>query len=1264
MNFTITLVHAPGALEAEHWAAFRRRAPGAHDHEVRLVADEPGDAVSGASLDRALRDFLQAPNLQLSTAGTALHSIDAGSALLHRGMVVLASPPGIPMRRLRPSQLTLCVDSGPDAGRLIPLRRGRTEIGRGRSDIRTADPAMSRKEAVLHVGKRAITLHRTHTNNDDATTVRLTTEDDFQLGSTQCRITVEAPPSRTRHSWPPAAEPVGVGPPESKHKMMLAFALVPLVAGIVLVAFTGMWFFLLFSGASALVASVIFWDGRRKQRQYRHHIARAARLWASRTFSALCSPGELIRLLRANTGESVHAGAAEDRAPAVRLGTGQVSATVDFGSASSPEDQDTQVHAAVGVTLYPGEQTILHGPERAAHRLLRWILVQLALNPVQPQVVVVGGLRMPDLRDFARVTQLSPETFLSVLNTTPEEAEHPRVVIVFEPGVDRCVHRAVAASWHVVTLGAGKLNVDGWWVDLALGVLERQTTEGSSEVRAQKFSFDGLSQETAHQHLRHALPLLGGVASAGELPANCTYRLPAQMFTETAAESLIAVLGRDRSERVTLDLVGDGPHILVAGTTGSGKSELLKTLLVSLCARYGPRELGLVLIDFKGGAAFHQIDQLEHSLGLVTDLSHAAAERTLEGIRSELVRRERLFLDAGAGDYCQYRGLRPDQPLARILVVIDEFRIFSHELPDQLDELMRLATLGRSLGLHLVLSTQRPQGVVTADIRANIGSSICLRVRGEDESRDVIGSPVAATIPRSVPGRAALKTPGEEPVLFQSAQLAGHRPLQLRPEVRSGQSPPLENFSDVVAAVAEASTAQQQHRGHTPLLPALPETLRAEDRLAHDVATSALLGRVDDPAGQRQEDLLLDAAEPMSLALIGEVGSGASEATAAVAAQILITQPETDVYLLDGDRSLAKMADHPRVGSWLTEEDTPEVEYLLGALMDELTSRRAEGTHLPEERRRPLQVVVTGYAQWHAASQMRLQTLDHLLGTLAAEGPQAGISVLISGGRELALGKLTGRIPTRIYLPLGTSDEARYLWPTIRSTDAVPGRGVLLTPQIPPPGLSVQLVTEQPRIRKAPGSTRTPRLQVQPLPERLLTPDIMEREETGSVETPEPVVGIMQFTGAPARLRLGPVNLILGSSGTGKTTCLQALREQLRGSFLLTPGCTLPTHMPAALLVDDAPACSTEQHAFIHHALAKEVPIVATAAASSGLFTQLPWAHPARQEGSNVILSPTNRSQADAFATIIPVLPRPIPGRAVHLRPEGAVVVHWALPQI
>ncbi|WP_258935007.1 FtsK/SpoIIIE domain-containing protein [Nesterenkonia pannonica] len=173
----------------------------------------------------------------------------------------------------------------------------------------------------------------------------------------------------------------------------------------------------------------------------------------------------------------------------------------------------------------------------------------------------------------------------------------------------------------------------------------------------------------------------------------------------------MAELGQGRSGPTTLDLVGDGPHLLIGGTTGSGKSELVKTLMLSLACRYGPEELNCILFDFKGGATFHQLNQLEHSLGLVTDLSQAQAERTLESIRSELIRREKLFLDADAGDYGEYRSLRPELPLARIVVVIDEFRIFAHELPETMDELMRIATLGRSLGLHLILSTQRPQGL-------------------------------------------------------------------------------------------------------------------------------------------------------------------------------------------------------------------------------------------------------------------------------------------------------------------------------------------------------------------------------------------------------------------------------------------------------------------------------------------------------------------------------------------------------------------------
>ncbi|RJN33040.1 FtsK/SpoIIIE domain-containing protein [Nesterenkonia natronophila] len=1260
MSFSLTVVHAPGALSYQHWSAVRRQAPGAYDHELRFVVDASADAVSGASLDQALRKMLQAPTVRLSTSGHEVHTLNVGSDLLHPGMVILASPPTMTLRRLRAPQLKLCVDSGPDAGRLVPVHRGRKTIGRGRADIRLADPAMSRQEAVLQVGTRAITLHRAKGSNDDVA-ARLTTEAAFKLGSTTCRIAVEPPAPRIPQLWPPIPQAVAGSPPEGKHKMMLAFALVPLVAGVVLVAFTGMWFFLLFSGASALIASAIFWDGRRKMRQYRGEVVRAAQTWASRTFGALCSPGELMRDLRAETSEPVHAGSAESGTPAVRLGTGQVTAEVDCDSASAPVDTDTRVQAAVGITLAAGEQTTIDGADREAQRLIRWILIQLTLCPPQAQVVLIGGPTVTEVRDLSRVSQLSAAAFRQLLESDSAPAEQPRIVIITDPRVDACAHRALVASWHVLTVGPGQPGTTGWSVDLRSQTVKRQVGAGSSDVRAEQLRLDGLSAQTLNEQLRLTLPHMGRTATAAELPATCTYPLPQQMFTETAADTLTAVLGRNADGNINLDLVGDGPHILIAGTTGSGKSELLKTLLVSLCARYAPCELGLVLIDFKGGAAFHRIGQLEHALGLVTDLSQEAAERTLEGIRSELVRRERLFLEVGAGDYSEYRQLRPDRQLSRILVVIDEFRIFSHELPDQLDELMRLATLGRSLGLHLVLSTQRPQGVVTADIRANIGSSICLRVRSEDESRDVLGSPLAAAIPPTVPGRAALRTPGAVPTVFQSAQLSGHRPLHLRPEAHPGESVTLASFSEVVATVQEAASKESAHRTHTPLLPTLPKTLGPRDRLDDD-ATCPLVARLDDPAGQRQEDLVLNPAEPMSLAVLGEVGSGAAAAAAGLTAQLIASPLQPDVYLLDGDRSLAGMKDHSRVGSWLTEENIAEVDYLLSALSDELTRRRVGGGHLTAERLRALVVIVTGYSQWNAAAHTGLQSLDHLLGTLASEGPQVGISVVLCGGRELAMGKLLSRVPTRIYLPLGTSDEARYLWPKLRTTDPVPGRGVLLTPHVPPPGLSVQVVTEQPSLLAATAEENGPRLQVRPLPEHLPAAALPEPSASLQETNSQPVVGIQQFTGVPAQLQLGPVNLILGPAGSGKSTCLRMLHRQLEDSHLLGPGGTAPANPPSALLVDDAPRCTAQQHSYIQQAVTAGVPVVATAAASSALFTQLPWAHAARTEGSNVILSPTSRNQADIFAAIIPLLPRPIPGRAVHLRPEGAVMVQWALP--
>ena len=222
-----------------------------------------------------------------------------------------------------------------------------------------------------------------------------------------------------------------------------------------------------------------------------------------------------------------------------------------------------------------------------------------------------------------------------------------------------------------------------------------------------------------------------------------------------------------------VDLASDGPHVLVGGTTGAGKSELLRTLVASLALHNTPQHLSFVLVDYKGGAAFRDCADLPHVAGVVTDLDDHLAARALTSLTAELTRRERLLRDAGSTDFVSYqaRSASKGAPLARLVVVVDEFRALAEELPAFVDGLVHLAALGRSLGIHLVLATQRPAGVVTADIKANVNLRIALRMRDRVDSEDVVDSPAAAALDPSTPGRAQARVGGSSLVEFQSAHV-------------------------------------------------------------------------------------------------------------------------------------------------------------------------------------------------------------------------------------------------------------------------------------------------------------------------------------------------------------------------------------------------------------------------------------------------------------------------------------------------------------
>ena len=240
------------------------------------------------------------------------------------------------------------------------------------------------------------------------------------------------------------------------------------------------------------------------------------------------------------------------------------------------------------------------------------------------------------------------------------------------------------------------------------------------------------------------------------IPNDCDFKELSWNGMDTN-DSLRTPIGQDSTGEVSIDLVSEGPHALIAGTTGSGKSEALRTWLLGLCARYSPARLRLVLVDYKGGSALAPLARLPHTEAVLTDLDPGQSARALRGLASCLAQREADFAKLQVKDlqqwYEHYRQGKAPLPPPRILIVVDEFRVLADLHPTTMEIFSRLASQGRSLGLHLLYATQHPSGAVNTTMRANTELRIALRTISEAESLDIIGSGAAARIPR-IPGRA------------------------------------------------------------------------------------------------------------------------------------------------------------------------------------------------------------------------------------------------------------------------------------------------------------------------------------------------------------------------------------------------------------------------------------------------------------------------------------------------------------------------------
>lgn len=366
--------------------------------------------------------------------------------------------------------------------------------------------------------------------------------------------------------------------------------------------------------------------------------------------------------------------------------------------------------------------------------------------------------------------------------------------------------------------------------------------------------------------------------------------------TGSRSGSWAVPIGRTTTGTVTWNLVTDGPHLLVAGTTGSGKSELLRALVLGLALQHPPGHLMLGLIDFKGGAGLQELTGLPHVVGQVTDLDATLAARALAGLQAELRRRKTLLAEHGVADVA---ALAPGA-VPRLVVVVDEFRALADELPELLPGLVRIAAQGRSLGVHLVLTTQRPAGAVSADMRANVTARLALRVTDPLESRDVVDCPDAAALPVDRPGRAVLRIGSGTPLVVQCAHTGAARqaaPVRRassfdRNDVRPAHPVPPEAVpgspsTGSAGLVAAIRTAYGGTAPHAPLwLPPLPERVTFEDlrdRDGHPDGPGLLLALGDLPDQPRRAAVRWDPAEG-NLAVLGRARTGRTNVLAVLAA--------------------------------------------------------------------------------------------------------------------------------------------------------------------------------------------------------------------------------------------------------------------------------------------------------------------------------------------------------------------------------------------
>ncbi len=636
-------------------------------------------------------------------------------------------------------------------------------------------------------------------------------------------------------------------PPTRRSAIPLVASAVPVLGAAGLWLATGTLAMLWFAALGPLIALASAADTARAARRQRRLADRDADRARRRVRAAVAVRHDAERTARwARTPDVRRLVASGDTDPVWRtvsgggdrivVGRGRVRSTVrvdgggaDAASAAVRDEAGILDDAPVTVALRHGVAVV--GPESIARAVVRALVLQACLVhgpdrlrlPAEPV-----GADDPDAVWLAALPHVDADGPLT-LGLVPGENADAAIVRV---RTGRSAPPHCAAVLTLTGADRARLEYEGVVTDVRIeGIGHEQAVALAARLRERAQAAFGAAGPGAAVALADIVDRIEPAAEPGA--------------------GLDVVVGVARAGRYRLDLVADGPHAVVAGITGSGKSELLTTWITALCARFGTDRVTFLLADFKGGTAFDALARLPHVTGVITDLDAGGAARALQSLRAELRRREAEVVRAGGRDIT-------GTALPRLVIVVDEFAALTAAHPDLIDLFTDIAARGRALGMHLILGTQRAAGTFRESLLANCPLRISLRVTDPADSRALLGGDEAATL-SGAPDQRGI-------ALVRRAADPAARAVRI---ARASAS--------LIADVAAGARGSAPRR---PWLPALPRRIALDEARAG--ASGLVLGVADEPEQQRQSPVVLAS---RGLCVIGRAESGRTSVLATIAAQ-------------------------------------------------------------------------------------------------------------------------------------------------------------------------------------------------------------------------------------------------------------------------------------------------------------------------------------------------------------------------------------------